>query len=58
MSLLHVLAMTIKQTEYDLSRLILAKHKEAIASIKHISTKNAHRIPLTLSISRYDLEIS
>ena len=33
---------------YCLSRLILAKHKEAIAFIKTLSKENALSIPLTL----------
>ena len=39
-----------KKYMYSLSRLILAKHKEAIVSIKHMSTKNAVSNPLILSI--------
>ena len=32
------------------SRLILPKHKEAFASIKHTCTENTHSFRLTLSI--------
>ena len=43
---------------YSLSRLILAKHKEAFASIKHISYENAHSFQLSsifMLKSSYDL---
>ena len=36
--------------KYSSSRLTLAKHKEAIASLKHLSTKNVSSIRFTLFI--------
>ena len=48
--MIHSIAKAETHNAYSSSRLILAKHMEAIASIKHLSTRNASSIQPTLSI--------